>query len=98
MEEGRKNDFSEPENEHGLVNSLVHGTLRVKKLQRNSSRNSQNVEPRELVQTVESLLAEKNENKVSSGVIRHAKEGSNSSMPEFRRSRSTPRGKFMILP
>jgi hypothetical protein len=26
------------------------------------------------------------------------KEGGNTSMPEFRRSRSTPRGKYMILP
>ncbi|KAA8523524.1 hypothetical protein F0562_009947 [Nyssa sinensis] len=98
IEEARKSDFSEPENEHDLVGSPVHGTMRVKKLQQNFSRNSQNVEPRELVQTLESLLAGKNENKVANGVIGYAKEGSNSSMPEFRRSRSTPRGKFIILP
>ncbi|XP_052207437.1 kinesin-like protein KIN-14F [Diospyros lotus] len=100
MEEPRKSDFSEPENEQGLAVSPVHSTMRVKKLQRNSSRNSQNVESRELGQTVESfLLSGKNEQKVSNGAFRHPKEASsNQAMPEFRRSRSTPRGKFMILP
>lgn len=38
------------------------------------------------------------ENKVSNGIIHPQKEGGNTSMPEFRRSRSTPRGKFFILP
>ncbi|PSS14296.1 Kinesin-like protein [Actinidia chinensis var. chinensis] len=98
MEEARKSDFSEPENEHGLVVSPVHGTLRVKKLQQNSSRNSQNVETREQVQTLESFLAGRNEQKISNGVFRQPKEDSSTAMPEFRRSRSTPRGKFMILP
>ncbi|KAK9268772.1 hypothetical protein L1049_000534 [Liquidambar formosana] len=99
MEEARKSDFSEPENELGLVGSPVNGTLRVKKLRQNFSRNSQNLEPRgPPVQLVEPLLVGKQENKLPNGVIRHAKEGSNTSMPEFRRSRSTPRGKFMILP
>lgn len=46
----------------------------------------------------EPLLAEKLDNKVPNGMIRLPREGSNTSMPEFRRSRSTPRGKFMILP
>lgn len=46
MEEGRKSDFSEPENESGLNVSPVHSTLSVKKLQRNSARNSQTVEIR----------------------------------------------------
>ncbi|XP_059662357.1 kinesin-like protein KIN-14F [Cornus florida] len=98
MEESRKSDFSEPENEHGLGRSPVPSTLRVQKLQRNLSRNSQNVEPRELVQTVESVLAGKNENKGSNGVIRHAKEVSNPSMPDLRRSRSLSRGKFTNFP
>lgn len=53
---------------------------------------------RELGQKVESFLSLKSEQKVSNGVLRHPKEGSNSAMPEIRRSRSTPRGKFMILP
>ncbi|GMP52068.1 hypothetical protein CsSME_00018032 [Camellia sinensis var. sinensis] len=100
MEEARKSDFSEPENEQGLVVSPVLSTLRVKKLQRNPSRS--NVEPRELVQTVETFLSGKNEQRVSNGVFRCPKEPSNSAMPaampEFRRSRSTPRGKFMVLP
>ncbi|KAF5949615.1 hypothetical protein HYC85_011608 [Camellia sinensis] len=90
----------EPENEQGLVVSPVLSTLRVKKLQRNPSRS--NVEPRELVQTVETFLSGKNEQRVSNGVFRYPKEPSNSAMPaampEFRRSRSTPRGKFMVLP
>ena len=49
---------------------------------------------------VEPLLAGKLDNKVpnGNGLVRFPKEGPNSSMPEFRRSRSTPRGKFMILP
>lgn len=46
MEETRKNDFSEPENEHGLVQSPTHGNLRAKKLHRNFSRNSQYAETR----------------------------------------------------
>lgn len=100
MEEARKSDFSEPENEQGLVVSPVLSTLRVKKLQRNPSRS--NVEPRELVQTVETFVSGKNEQRVSNGVFRYPKEPSNSAMPaampEFRRSRSTPRGKFMVLP
>ncbi|KAI8557422.1 hypothetical protein RHMOL_Rhmol04G0009700 [Rhododendron molle] len=98
MEEARKSDFSEPENESGLNVSPVNSTLSVKKLQRNSARNSQTVEIRELGQKVESFLSLKSEQKVSNGVLRQPKEGSNSAMPEIRRSRSTPRGKFMILP
>lgn len=47
---------------------------------------------------VEPILAGKLDNKVPNGLIRFPKEGSNTSMPEFRRSRSSPRGKFLILP
>ncbi|XP_040987527.1 kinesin-like protein KIN-14F [Juglans microcarpa x Juglans regia] len=89
----RKSDFSEPENEHG--HSPTHAALKVKKLRQNFSRISQNLEPRG---PVEPLLAEKLDSKVPNGMIRLPKEGTNTSMPEFRRSRSTPRGKFMILP
>lgn len=42
MLETEKADFSDPENE----NSTAYGTNRLKKLHRNFSRNSQNVEPR----------------------------------------------------
>ncbi|XP_059443543.1 kinesin-like protein KIN-14F [Corylus avellana] len=96
MEEApRKSEFPEPENEQGLVGSPVHGALKVKKPQQNFPRISQNLEPRGLV---EPLLAGKLDNKVPNGLVRFPKEGPNASMPEFRRSRSTPRGKFMILP
>ncbi|XAR67335.1 Minus-end-directed kinesin ATPase [Bertholletia excelsa] len=98
LEEARKSDFSEPENELGPVVSPVLGNLRAKKLLRNFSRNSQNVELRELAQTMDSFLSGKNEQRVPNGVFRPPKEGVNSAMPEFRRSRSTPRGKFVILP
>ena len=47
---------------------------------------------------VEPILAGKLDNRVPNGLIRFPKEGSNTSMPEFRRSRSSPRGKFLILP
>jgi len=51
-----------------------------------------------VVQVVEPLLAGKLENKLPNNITRNAKEAGNTSMPEFRRSRSTPRGKFTILP
>ncbi|KAK0602864.1 hypothetical protein LWI29_037644 [Acer saccharum] len=125
MEEARKSDFSEPENE--LLVSPVPASLKAKKVRQNFSRNSQNLEPRYalhfhllvnigiymcslsnkygmrnlfrgLVQPVEPFLAAKVENKLSNGMANQAKEGGNPSMPEFRRSRSTPRGKFFNLP
>lgn len=47
MEEApRKSDFSELENEQGLVGSPVHCPMKVKKLRQNFSRISQNLEPR----------------------------------------------------
>ncbi|KAK6269429.1 hypothetical protein POUND7_006534 [Theobroma cacao] len=97
MEEPRKSDFSEPENEHSLVGSPVHSALKMKKDRQNFSRNSQNLEPRGLVQAVEPLLGGKID-RIPNGVIRQAKEGGNTLMPEFRRSRSSPRGKFLVLP
>uniref|UniRef100_A0A6N2L2B5 Kinesin motor domain-containing protein n=1 Tax=Salix viminalis TaxID=40686 RepID=A0A6N2L2B5_SALVM len=96
IEEPRKSDFSEPENEHLLPVSPTIGVLKVKKLQRNLSRNSQNLEPR-VVQAVEPLISGKLENKLPNNVTHTVKEGGNTSMPEFRRSRSTPRGKLVVF-
>ncbi|KAK9024803.1 hypothetical protein V6N11_004956 [Hibiscus sabdariffa] len=97
IEEPRKSDFSEPENEHALVGSAVHVTLKTRRLRQNFTGNSQNVEPRGLVQAVEPLLGEKND-RIPNGVSRQAKEGSKTSMAEFRRSRSSPRAKILGLP
>ncbi|KAL3643248.1 hypothetical protein CASFOL_014063 [Castilleja foliolosa] len=95
LEEAHKVDFSDPENEHGPFGLPA---ARVKKLHhRNFSRNSQNVEPREQVQTVDPLLAGYQDNKVSNAVTsQNGKDTGRPAVPEFRRSRSTPRGKFMI--
>lgn len=46
IEEPRKSDFSEPENEQLLPGSPTLSTLKLKKLQKNLSRNPQNLEPR----------------------------------------------------
>ncbi|XP_024160716.1 kinesin-like protein KIN-14F [Rosa chinensis] len=94
IEEARKSDFSEPENEHLPISSPMHSSLMAKKLRQNSSRNYINLEPRGSVQAAEPLMAGKTENKLPNGGTRYQKEGSNMSMPELRRSRSTPRGKF----
>ncbi|KAF9673173.1 hypothetical protein SADUNF_Sadunf11G0121000 [Salix dunnii] len=94
IEEPRKSDFSDPENEHLFPMSPTVGGLMVKKLQRSFSKSSWNLEPR----VVEPLLAGKHENKPPNNVIHSAKEGGNTSVPEFRRSRSSPRGKLTILP
>ncbi|XP_076943388.1 kinesin-like protein KIN-14F isoform X2 [Bidens hawaiensis] len=83
VEEGQRSDFSEPENEHCSVR--LHIPVGPKKLQRSSSRNLHTVEIRE---------PGRNENKSS----KNANEGSNASVPKFIRSRSTPRGKFMVQP
>ncbi|KAB5534963.1 hypothetical protein DKX38_018049 [Salix brachista] len=94
MEEPRKSDFSDPENEHLFPMSPTIGALMVRKLQRSFSKSSRNPEPR----VVEPLLAGKLENKPPNNVIHSSKEGGNTSVPEFRRSRSSPRGKLTILP
>ncbi|CAI0540887.1 unnamed protein product [Linum tenue] len=80
QDEPRRSDFSVPENELIMAGSPLLGSLNVKKLQRNLSRNSHNLEARG---------------------SRNAKEGANAAsspavMPELRRSRSTPRGKFIL--
>lgn len=49
------------------------------------------------MQAGEPLLARKAEDKLLNGSVSNVKEGSNTSLPEFRRSRSTPRGKFFGL-
>ncbi|PPR85789.1 hypothetical protein GOBAR_AA34909 [Gossypium barbadense] len=89
IEEPRKSDFSETENENTLIGSLTSSALKTKRFRQNITRNSQNVEPRGSVQAVEPFLGEKN---------RQEKDGSKTLMPEFRRSRSSPRGKFLVLP
>ncbi|KAM7277554.1 hypothetical protein ACFE04_004688 [Oxalis oulophora] len=99
--EARKSDFSEPENEQQLIRSPVFGSaLKMKRLQKSSiPRNSQNLEPRAPVQPLESFLpASRHENKIPNIATRQTKESGDTSVPEFRRSRSTPRGKFFILP
>lgn len=49
------------------------------------------------MQPVEPFLAEKLENKLRNAATHQAEEGgNNTSMPEFKRSRSSPRGKFLI--
>lgn len=96
VEEGRKSDFSEPENEHLLMGSLMNGGLRIKKHEA-ILKSSQICEERGHVIDMESLLPRKLESRPQNGTVRHPKEGGSSSIPEFRRSRSTPRGKFFNL-
>nr|XP_043640011.1 kinesin-like protein KIN-14F [Erigeron canadensis] len=96
IEEGHRSDFSEPENEHVLNKPQL--PVGMKKLQRSSSRSSHTVEVREPGHNLQSVMtASKNENKPLIGA-NNAHESSNASITKFRRSRSTPRGKFMVLP
>ncbi|KHN01778.1 Kinesin-4 [Glycine soja] len=97
LEPTPKNDYSEAENDLRFMESAVHGALSLKKIRQNFARNFQNLESRGIVQTGEPLLVSKVENKVVNGSGSNLKEGSNASTPEFRRSRSTPRGKFFGL-
>ncbi|WJX65019.1 hypothetical protein P8452_49726 [Trifolium repens] len=96
VEGPRKIDFSETENDFNFMESAINGVLNVPKKRRSISRNSQNLEPRGIVQGAEPLLSSKVENKISNGQVRNLKEV-NTSMHEFKRSRSTPRGKFFVL-
>ncbi|CAA7025657.1 unnamed protein product [Microthlaspi erraticum] len=82
-----KSDSSETDND-------VEPALKFKNSQRSFSRNSQNHNKlRTIYAHEDTSLVNKLEDKPSSGM----KEGnSNVSMPEFRRSRSTNRGKFMV--
>ncbi|KAJ1441202.1 P-loop containing nucleoside triphosphate hydrolase [Sesbania bispinosa] len=92
-----KNDNSEPENDLRFMESAAHGALNLKKIRQNLPRNFQNLESRGIMQAGEPLLASKVENKPFNGSGSNNKEGSATPMPEFRRSRSTPRGKFFGL-
>ncbi|XP_020222158.1 kinesin-like protein KIN-14F [Cajanus cajan] len=92
-----KNDYFEAENDLRFMESSVHGALSLKKIRQNFARNFQNLESRGIMQTGEPLLVSKVENKLLNGSGSNLKEGSNASIPEFRRSRSTPRGKFFGL-
>ncbi|XP_022936029.1 kinesin-like protein KIN-14F isoform X1 [Cucurbita moschata] len=87
MEDARKIDFSEMQNEHFIGGD---GALKAKKARQNFPRNSQNLEPPRVA--VESLLTT---NKVENE-SRNQSEVTDKSMPEFRRSRSIPRGKFLV--
>ncbi|KAK8301073.1 hypothetical protein V6Z12_D05G437400 [Gossypium hirsutum] len=97
IEEPRKSDFSETENENILIGSLTSSALKTKRFRQNITRNSQNVEPRctfnaffyQFPFISYDIPSKKN---------RQAKDGSKTLMPEFRRSRSSPRGKFLVLP
>ncbi|XP_061337645.1 kinesin-like protein KIN-14F [Gastrolobium bilobum] len=97
VEGPRKSDYSEPENDLSFMECAVNGVLNLKKIRQNISRNSQNLESRGIVQAAEPLLSSKVENKIINGSGRNLKEGTNTSMSDFRRSRSTPRGKFFAL-
>ncbi|XP_045819408.1 kinesin-like protein KIN-14F [Trifolium pratense] len=92
-----KSDHSDPENDLRFVESVVHGALNLTKIRQNFPKNFQNLESRKIVQGGEPLSASKVENKLLNGSGSNHKEGNNPSMPEFRRSRSTPRGKFFGL-
>ncbi|XP_027938785.1 kinesin-like protein KIN-14F isoform X2 [Vigna unguiculata] len=92
----RKSNYCEPENDISLMESAVHG-VNLKKINHNISRNFQNIGSRG-GQAAEPLLSSKVENKIfQHGSGRNLKEGTNTTLPEFRRSRSTPRGKFFVL-
>ncbi|XP_010252852.1 PREDICTED: kinesin-like protein KIN-14F [Nelumbo nucifera] len=95
MEETRKNDFSETENENALIGSPIYGSLRMKKHRQNFARSSQNLEPRGSVQAVDQPLIGKNEYKLPCS-IRCGKDGINISMLDSRRIRSSSHGKSMI--
>ncbi|KAG4402892.1 hypothetical protein GLYMA_02G302800v4 [Glycine max] len=92
MEAPRKNDYFEPENDICLVESAVNGAVNIKKIHQNISRNSQNIGSRGIMQSAEPLLSRKVENKI----LLHGS-GRNTTLPEYRRSRSMPRGKFFVF-
>ncbi|CAA0832480.1 Kinesin KP1 [Striga hermonthica] len=93
LDETQKYDFSGLES--GPGNFQLPAT-RMKKAHRNFSSNSQNVEPREVIQPVDPLLAAYQDYKTSNTVTQNGKDIGRPAVPECRRSRSTPRGKFMM--
>ncbi|GMJ02890.1 kinesin-like protein 1, ARABIDOPSIS KINESIN-LIKE PROTEIN 1 [Hibiscus trionum] len=96
IEESSKSDFSEPEYDQSLVGSPMHAALKMKKLGHIFSRNSHNHEKRGFrqpqPQAVVPSLGRKTDRTPTEG------NNTNPMMPEFRRSRSSPRGKFLVLP
>ncbi|KAL1556144.1 kinesin-like protein KIN-14F [Salvia divinorum] len=89
MQETGKSDSSKPENENGPFGLTTCASVATgsNKLHRSLSRNSQNVEPSEISRTTDPSL----------GGYRDGKEaGHHSSVPQFRRSKSTTLGRFMI--
>ncbi|GER52710.1 kinesin motor family protein [Striga asiatica] len=93
LDETQKFDFS------GLESGPGHFQLpasRMKKAHKNFSSNSQNVEPREVIQSVDPLLAAYQDYKTLNTVTQNGKDIGRPAVPECRRSRSTPRGKFMM--
>ncbi|XP_011628316.2 kinesin-like protein KIN-14F isoform X1 [Amborella trichopoda] len=97
-EGSRKSDFSEPDMwvEHVLAVSTAHRVPREKKPNRSTMRNLSHVESRVLASMVDPFSSTKHENKPSNDITRHGREGA-ASIPDLRRSRSSPRGKFTFL-
>ncbi|KAK1404927.1 kinesin-like protein KIN-14F [Heracleum sosnowskyi] len=93
-----KSDFSEPENEQKFAKPLTRGNIKAKKFHQDFSRDSQYLESRDPAQALDSTLPGVNENKISNNILWLTKEGSTLSKPESKRSRSSPRGKFVLLP
>ncbi|KAL9230047.1 hypothetical protein vseg_005441 [Gypsophila vaccaria] len=93
-------DFdSEPENDdHGFMGSPFRNISSLKKLRQNSTRSSQYIEPRELVPAAQSVTPGKIDAKIHSGIPRNPRDGNNAPVPALRRSLSTPRGRFLMLP
>ncbi|XP_068636500.1 kinesin-like protein KIN-14F isoform X2 [Aristolochia californica] len=93
MDEAQKSNSSEIGTETAQMGSPILTSLRLKTLPQNHGTNSQNTEPRTAAQAIEEPLASgKPENRV---VACHGKDGNcNTSIPEFRRSRSSPHGRF----
>ncbi|XP_068643676.1 kinesin-like protein KIN-14F [Aristolochia californica] len=96
VDEAQKSNSSEIENEPAQMGSPVLSSLRLKMLPQNYGRNSQNIEPRTTAQAiVEPLASGKHESKLPNGAAAcHGKDGNNASVPEFRRSKSSTRGRF----
>ncbi|KAK8527065.1 hypothetical protein V6N13_084936 [Hibiscus sabdariffa] len=96
IEESSKSDFSEQEYEQSLAGSPMHAALKMKKLGHIFSRKSHNLEKRGFMQSQPQAVVPS----VGRKTERTPTEGNNTNlmMPEFRRSRSSPRGKFLVLP
>ncbi|MED6175290.1 Kinesin-like protein KIN-14F [Stylosanthes scabra] len=100
LESPRTSDYSDQsENSLGFTESIADcgGLNLTTKMLDNFPRSSQNLfGSRGMVQGGEALLSvSRAENKVLNGSGSNTKESSKTAMPEFRRSRSTPRGKFL---